>query len=71
MSSILDHEPPSVPENSGCLAPYRDSFLMELGKLDYAARTIGYYQRAIDGFFAEVESCGVGAELAATHERKE
>ena len=76
MSSILDHEPSSMPKSAGWLAPYRDSFLTELGRLGYAARTIGYFRRAIDGFCAQVEARGLGAgeigtELAATRERNE
>ena len=76
MSSILDHEPSSVPKSAGWLAPYRDTFLTELGGLGYAASTIGHYQRAIDGFCGQVEArrlgAGeIGAELGATHERKE
>ena len=76
MSSILDHDPSSVPEGAGWLAPYRDSFLTELGRLGYAARTIGHYQRAIDGFCARIQARSFGAgeigtELAATHESKE
>ena len=76
MSSILDQEPSSVPKSAGWLAPYRDTFLTELGGLGYAASTIGHYQRAIDGFCGQVEArrlgAGeIGAELGATHERKE
>ena len=72
----LNHGPSPVPKGSGWLAPYRDSFLTELAELGYAARSIGYYQSAINGFCARIEGCGlnigeIGAELAAKHERKE
>ena len=75
MSSILDRERPSASKGVGWLAPYRDTFLTELGQLGYAARTIGYYQRAIDGFCAQVEARGldageIGSELPAGRERK-
>ena len=63
MSSILDHEPSSVPKSAGWLAPYRDSFLTELGRFGYAARTIGNFQRAIDGFCAQFGSSGAGDRL--------
>ena len=70
------HEPSLVPKGSDWLAPHRDTFLTELGQLGYAARTIGYYQRAIDEFCAQVEARGldaeeIGIELAAGQERKE
>ena len=72
----LHHEPSPAPKGSGWLAPYRDSFLTELAEFGYAARTIGYYQSAINGFCARIEARGlnareIGTELAATHERKE
>ena len=56
-------------------ARYRDTFLTELGRLGYAAKTIGDYQRAIDGFCAQVEARGfdageIGIELPAGQERK-
>ena len=76
MSSDLDYEPSAVPKGSGWLAPYRDTFLRELGRLGYAARTIGHYHCASNECCAQVEACGLGAEeigteIAATHERKE
>ena len=61
MSSNLVHEPSSAPRGSGWLAPHGDTFLAELGGLGYAARTIGYYQSAIDGFCALVDARGLGA----------
>ena len=75
VSSILDRKRPSASKGVGWLAPYRDTFLTELGQLGYAARTIGYYQRAIDGFCAQVEARGldtgeISSELPAGQERK-
>ncbi len=75
MSLILDRKRPSASKGVGWLAPYRDTFLTELGQLGYAARTIGYYQRAIDGFCAQVEARGLDAgeissELRAGRERR-
>ena len=57
------------------LASHRDTFLTELGRLGYAAKTIGDYRRAIDGFCLQVEARGlsageIGTELAAAQERK-
>ena len=45
MSSNLEGKPSSAPKGVGWLAPYRDTFLTELGRLGYAAKTIGDYQR--------------------------
>ena len=75
MSSNLNCEPPSGSGDAGWLAPYRDSFLKELDKLGYATRTIGHYQRAIDGFCSRVQARApdageIGVDLAAGHERK-
>ena len=75
MSSILDRKRSSAPKGAGWLAPYRDTFLTELGRLGYAAKTIGDYQRAIDGFCTQVEARGpdageIGIELPAGQERK-
>jgi len=75
VSSILDRKRSSAPKGAGWLAPYRDTFLTELGRLGYAAKTIGDYQRAIDGFCAQVEARGldageIGIELPAGQERK-
>ena len=75
MSTILDRKRPSASKDVGWLAPYRDTFLTELGQLGYAAKTIGDYQRAIDGFCAQVEARGlaggeIGSELPAGRERK-
>ena len=41
VSSILDRKQPSASKGVGWLAPYRDTFLTELGQLGYAAKTIG------------------------------
>ena len=75
MSSILDRKPPSATKGVGWLAPHRDTFLTELGRLGYAAKTIRHYQRAIDGFCARVEARGldageIGIELPAGPEWK-
>ena len=40
MFSILDHEPSSVPDGSGWLAPYRDTFLKELGRLGCCSASV-------------------------------
>ena len=53
---MSSHHEPSVSKGAGWLAPHRDTFLTELGRLGYAARTIGYYKRAINEFCAQVES---------------
>ena len=73
---MSSHHEPSVSKGPGWLAPHRDTFLTELDQLGYAARTIGYYQRAINEFCAQVEARGldaeeIGNELAAGQERKE
>ena len=76
MSSILDRKRPSATKGVGWLAPHRDMFLTELGRLGYAAKTIGDYRRAIDGFCAQVEARGldageIGSELPVGQKRKE
>ena len=76
MSSNLKDKQSSATKGVGWLAPHRDTFLTELGRLGYAAKTIGDYQRAIDGFCVQVEVRGIdageiGIQLAAGRERKE
>lgn len=71
----LQHEPLPVPKGSSWLARYRDTFLTELTRHGYAAKTISYYQRAIDEFCQQVETRGlsageIGAELAAAQVRE-
>ena len=75
VSSILDRRRPAASKGVGWLAPHRDTFLTELGKLGYAAKTIHHYQRAIDKLCAQVEARGldaeeIGSELRAGQERK-
>lgn len=75
MSSNLEGKPSSATKGVGWLAPFRDTFLTDLGKLGYAAKTLGDYQRAIDGFCAQVEARGldaeeIGSELPAGQEWK-
>ena len=43
MSSILDRKRPSATKGVGWLAPHRDTFLTQLGRLGYAAKTIRHY----------------------------
>ena len=75
MSSNLEGKPSSATKGVGWLAPHRDTFLTELGELGYAAKTIGDYRRAIDGFCSQVEArrldAGeIGIELPTGQERK-
>ena len=75
MSSIVDRKRPSASRGVGWLAPHRDSFLTELGRLGYAAKTIRHYQRAVDEFCTRVGARGLdagefGIELPAGQEWK-
>ena len=75
MSSNLESKPSSATKGADWLAPHRDTFLTELARLGYAAKTIRHYQQAIDGFCARVEVRGldtgeIGIELPAGQERK-
>ncbi len=54
MSSNIDHEQAAVPSGAGWLAPHSGAYLAELGRLNYAARTIERHKCAVGAFVAQV-----------------
>lgn len=58
MSNI---EQSSVPGETGWLAPYRHTYLGELGNLGYTARTISRHAASVNAFIAQVDLRQVGS----------
>ena len=67
MSSNIDYEQAVPCGGAGWLVPHRNVYLVELEKLDYAARTISRHAASVNAFMAQVDLRQIGAgEIDAT-----
>ena len=61
MSSSIEHEQSSETGGASWLEPHRDAYLAELGRQNYAARTIARHKRAVAAFVTQADLRGVDA----------
>ena len=62
MSSSIEHEQPSETGGASWLEPHSDAYLAELGRQNYAARTIARHKRAVAAFVTQADLRGVAAK---------
>ena len=62
MSSRIQHEQSGEAAGVGWLKPHSDAYLAELGRMNYAPRTIARHKRAVAAFIAQADIRGVDAE---------
>lgn len=62
MFSSIQHERSGEAAGVGWLVSHSDAFLAELGKQNYAPRTIERYKCAVTAFVTQADLCGVDAE---------
>ena len=62
MSSSIQHERSGEAAGVGWLKPHSDAYLVELGRMNYAPRTITRHKRAVAVFVAQADIRGVDAE---------
>ena len=61
MSSSIEHEQSGEAGGTGWLEPHSDAYLAELGRQNYAARTIARHKCAVAAFVTQADLRGVDA----------